>query len=87
MFTFGHLAEGNLHIQVAGPAADDESIDERVLRDVAGRGGSISSEHGIGRAKVDYLPLCRGEAERRAMWQVKHALDPRGVLNPGVLFT
>jgi FAD/FMN-containing dehydrogenase len=87
VFTFGHIAEGNLHIQVSGPAADDESVDRRVLEAVSAIGGSISSEHGIGRAKAGLLHLCRGVAERRSMRQVKDALDPRGVLNPGVLFT
>ena len=87
VFTFGHLAEGNLHIQVSGPAADDESVSAEVLAEVAARGGSISSEHGIGRAKAKYLPLCRDEAERRSMRQIKQALDPGGLLNPGVLFT
>jgi FAD/FMN-containing dehydrogenase len=87
VFTFGHLAEGNLHIQVSGPQAHDDAVSERVLNEVAGRGGSISSEHGIGRAKSAYLHLCRDAAERRSMQQVKSAIDPRGLLNPGVLFT
>jgi FAD/FMN-containing dehydrogenase len=85
--TFGHLAEGNLHIQVSGPEAGDVSVSERVLNDVARRGGSISSEHGIGRAKRSYLHLCRDDAERRSMRQVKAAIDPQGLFNPGVLFT
>ncbi|HEX5017943.1 MAG TPA: FAD-binding oxidoreductase [Actinomycetes bacterium] len=85
VFTFGHLAEGNLHIQVAGPAADDESVTDHVLHAVAERAGSISSEHGIGRAKTAYLPLSRSEAELRSMRRVKDALDPHGLFNPGVL--
>jgi FAD/FMN-containing dehydrogenase len=87
VFTFGHLAEGNLHIQVSGLAADDESIDVRVLEAVSRLDGSISSEHGIGRAKAGFLQLCRGEPERRAMRLIKDAVDARGVMNPGVLFT
>ena len=87
VFTFGHLAEGNLHIQVNGPAADDESVDVRVLEAVASLGGSISSEHGIGRAKARLLHLCRTDAERRSMRQIKDAIDPLGLFNPGVLFT
>jgi FAD/FMN-containing dehydrogenase len=87
VFTFGHVAEGNLHIQVIGPDADDVSVDTRVLEAVAEYGGSISSEHGIGRAKAGHLHLCRSEAERRIMRRVKDAIDPHGLLNPGVLFT
>lgn len=86
-YVFGHLAEGNLHIEVAGAAADDESIDQRVLEAVANFGGSISAEHGIGRAKIAYLPLSRGAGELRAMASIKSALDPEGLLNPGVLFS
>ena len=87
VFTFGHLAEGNLHIQVSGPDADDDEATDRVLRAVADLGGSISSEHGIGRAKTEYLHLCRDAAELGAMRRIKQAIDPLGTLNPGVLFT
>jgi FAD/FMN-containing dehydrogenase len=87
LFTFGHLAEGNLHIQVSGPDADDDAVTDRVLRAVAELGGSISSEHGIGRAKTEYLHLCRDTAELGAMRRIKQAIDPLGTLNPGVLFT
>jgi FAD/FMN-containing dehydrogenase len=87
VFTFGHLAEGNLHIQVSGPDAGDDVVTDRVLRAVADLGGSISSEHGIGRAKTKYLHLCRDAAELGAMRRIKQAIDPLGVLNPGVLFT
>jgi FAD/FMN-containing dehydrogenase len=87
VYTFGHLSEGNLHVQISGPAPDDESVDALVLEVVAGMGGSISSEHGIGRAKARYLHLCRSGAERSAMLGVKCAFDPTNVLNPGVLFS
>jgi FAD/FMN-containing dehydrogenase len=87
VYTFGHLAEGNLHVQISGPAADDESVDAVVLEVVAGLGGSISSEHGIGRAKARYLHLCRSDVERTAMRSIKDALDPTHLLNPGVLLS
>ncbi|MDQ1626177.1 MAG: hypothetical protein QOJ49_1675 [Actinomycetota bacterium] len=83
---FGHLAMGNLHVNVIGPALDDDTVDERVLRLAAGLGGSIAAEHGIGVAKTGWLGLTRGEAELDAMRRIKTALDPRGLLNPGVLF-
>ena len=49
-------------------------------------GGSVSAEHGIGVAKVDWLVRDRGEATVAAMRAIKDAWDPRGILNPGVLF-
>lgn len=87
VYVFGHLAEGNLHIEVVGADADDDAVDARVLRAVADLGGSISAEHGVGRAKSAFLPWTRDAAQRAAMGRVKHALDPHGLLNPGVLFT
>jgi FAD/FMN-containing dehydrogenase len=83
---FGHLADGNLHVNVLGPAPDDDRLDAAVLALVAAHGGSISSEHGVGRQKAPYLHLGRSEADRTAMRAVKRALDPDGRLNPGVLF-
>jgi FAD/FMN-containing dehydrogenase len=49
-------------------------------------GGTVSAEHGIGVAKTAWLEADRGAAAVAAMRAIKHALDPNGVLNPGVLF-
>jgi FAD/FMN-containing dehydrogenase len=68
------------------PAEEPAAVD-RVLRLVAGAGGSISAEHGIGRAKTRWLHLTRSPAELAAMRAVKDALDPTGILNPGVILT
>jgi FAD/FMN-containing dehydrogenase len=84
---FGHLAEGNVHVNLLDvPAAAEEAMVDRVLRLVAAAGGSISAEHGIGRAKAGWLHLTRSPAEIAAMRAVKAAVDPDGLLNPGVLF-
>jgi FAD/FMN-containing dehydrogenase len=83
---FGHIGVGNLHVNVLGPRPDDDSVDEAVLRLAAEHGGTISAEHGIGRAKVAMLHLSRSPAEIAAMRAIKRALDPAGLLNPGVLF-
>jgi FAD/FMN-containing dehydrogenase len=83
---FGHIGAGNLHVNVLGPAADDDAVDDAVLRLAAGHGGTISAEHGIGRAKAALLHLSRSAAEIEAMRAVKSAFDPAGLLNPGVLF-
>ncbi len=85
VYLFGHVNEGNLHVNVIGPAPDDESVTERVLGIVAAHQGSISAEHGIGVAKRRWLHLGRGPAEIAAMRAVKRALDPDALLNPGVL--
>jgi FAD/FMN-containing dehydrogenase len=82
---FGHVGDGNLHVNVVGPDPDDESVDDAVLHVVAAHGGTVSAEHGIGVAKARWLHLCRGDADIAAMRAVKAALDPAGVLNPGVL--
>lgn len=86
---FGHLNEGNLHVNVLG--ADDEVADhavtDAVLRYVASLGGSISAEHGVGRAKTAWLSLSRSPAEIAAMRSIKAALDPDQLLNPGVIFS
>ena len=49
-------------------------------------GGSITGEHGVGLAKRAYLKQQLGEGSYRLLEQVKHALDPEGVLNPGKIF-
>lgn len=82
---FGHVADGNIHVNVVGPASDDDAVDDAVFRLVAERGGSISAEHGIGTAKKRWLHLARSEAELVAYRAVKRALDPAGILNPNVL--
>ena len=83
---FGHLADGNMHVEIVGPLADDLRSDLAVLECVAGYGGSISAEHGVGRAKAADLHLCRSAGEIAAMRAIKGALDPQGLMNPGVLF-
>jgi FAD/FMN-containing dehydrogenase len=83
VFVFGHLGDGNLHVNVVGPAPSDESVDDAVLRLVVAHGGSISAEHGIGRAKRRWLDLGRSPAELATFAAIKHALDPAGILNPG----
>ena len=82
---FGHLGDGNVHVNVLGPAPGDDAVDAAVLELAAALGGTISAEHGVGVAKVRFLGLVRGDADRRAMRAIKDALDPNGIFNPGVL--
>jgi len=83
---FGHVGDGNLHVNVVGPPPADETVDEAVLELVASMDGSISAEHGIGRAKARWLHLARSPAELGLMRRLKGAVDPDGLMNPGVLF-
>ena len=82
---FGHLLDGNFHIFFT-TESENFDIDREVLELVSSWGGSISAEHGIGRMKAEYLHLSRSEAEIAVMKAVKGAIDPLGIMNPGVLF-
>jgi FAD/FMN-containing dehydrogenase len=84
---FGHIAEGNVHVNLLGAADDDAdgAVTDAVLHLVAGLGGSISAEHGIGLSKRRWLPLTREPGDIAAMRAVKAALDPAGILSPGRL--
>ncbi len=82
---FGHIGDGNIHVNISGLAEDDDAADEAVLIHVASLAGSISAEHGIGAAKTRWLHLTRSSGEIAAMRAIKHALDPDGILNPHVL--
>jgi FAD/FMN-containing dehydrogenase len=82
---FGHLAEANLHVNILDAIPVAEQVTEAVLQVVTDLGGSISAEHGVGRAKAHWLGLSRSPVEIAAMRAVKSAFDPAGLLNPGVL--
>jgi FAD/FMN-containing dehydrogenase len=91
---FGHLGDGNLHLTTDARSLDADGSTEpaaHALQDLvyglmAGRGGSISAEHGIGLHKKPYLHLSRSPAELAAMRAIKLALDPLNLLNPGKVF-
>jgi glycolate oxidase len=90
--TFGHLGDGNLHVNImyhrAIPAecrAAERAV-RRLMEAVVALGGAISGEHGIGLAKTPFVRLQHSPAQIRAMQAVKRALDPKGILNPGKMF-
>ncbi|WP_115527676.1 MULTISPECIES: FAD-binding oxidoreductase [Xanthomonas] len=91
---FGHIGDGNLHINVLKPddtsQADFVTACDQVTKVLAHAlqrfGGSISAEHGIGLVKKPYLWSTRSAAEIALMRGVKHVLDPQLLLNPGKLF-
>jgi FAD/FMN-containing dehydrogenase len=82
---FGHLGDGNVHVNLLGLDRDDAFVDEAVLELVLEAGGTISAEHGIGVAKAAWLPRARSAADLGAMRAIKQALDPDNLLNPGVV--
>jgi FAD/FMN-containing dehydrogenase len=84
---FGHIADGNLHLEVVGDDVDVAHLTGVVLGVVSDHGGSISAEHGVGRAKAGYLALRRSDSEIETMRRIKSALDPQWTLNPGVLLS
>ncbi len=85
-FVYGHICEGNLHFGIIGPEPEDEAVDDAVLGLVVEMGGTTSAEHGVGIAKTGWLARDRGAADVAAMRAIKLALDPRSMLNPGVIF-
>jgi FAD/FMN-containing dehydrogenase len=88
---FGHIGDGNIHMNLQQPAEMDATaflarshdIMDCVNAVVRELGGSFSAEHGIGRLKTDMMAEWRGGAELAAMQAIKAALDPRGIMNPG----
>jgi len=91
---FGHIGDGNLHINVLRPAemseadfiAQCEHVTKLLADTLQRHGGSISAEHGIGLVKRAYLGSTRSEAEIALMRGVRQVFDPNGILNPGKLF-
>lgn len=82
---FGHVGDGNLHVNVTGFDGDD-SFDESIYELVVSMDGSISAEHGVGTSKAAYLPLQRSAAELNLMRGLKSVCDPDGILNPAAIF-
>ncbi len=91
---FGHIGDGNLHVNVMKPDAMDRaaflaethSADDVMFDLVRKHRGSISAEHGIGLLKKDFLHYTRTPAEIALMRAMKGVLDPKGTLNPGKIF-
>jgi FAD/FMN-containing dehydrogenase len=82
---FGHIGVGNLHVNVLGPDPADDRVDIAVARLAAAHGGRVAAEHGVGRSKASWLSWSMPAAQISAMVSIKAALDPAGLLNPGVL--
>ena len=88
---FGHIGDGNLHINILRPAEmtkeifvnECRKVDEMVFKVVQKHLGSISAEHGVGLTKKSFLTYTRSESEIQIMRQIKKIFDPEGIINPG----
>ncbi len=84
---FGHIGEGNLHLNVLRvPLEREKALYAPMMDLIAASGGNVSSEHGVGSRKRAYLGMSREPVDIAAMRAVKAALDPTGYLNAAVLF-
>ena len=82
--TFGHLADGNIHITAwTDVGNNNNAIYKCVYELLQAFEGTVTAEHGIGVMKTDYLKLCRSPEEIELMTVLKLALDPNNILNPG----
>jgi len=85
---FGHIGDGNLHINIMHDAADPEeraralTARERILMVCLELRGTLSGEHGVGLSKLPFLDRQLGPVEREIMRRVKAAFDPSGIMNP-----
>jgi FAD/FMN-containing dehydrogenase len=85
LIVFGHLGDGNVHVNVLGLDPGDIEVETAVLELAVECEGTISAEHGVGVQKPRYLSLVRSEGELSAMRAIKRALDPEWILNPGAV--
>jgi FAD/FMN-containing dehydrogenase len=90
-FPFGHIGDGNIHLNISQPPGMDKKayldrwydMNAAIHAIVVELGGTISAEHGIGRLKRDLLPGVKSAVELATMRTIKAALDPNGIMNPG----
>jgi glycolate oxidase len=90
--TFGHMGDGNLHPTFLTDERNHDEIHrveeafKEIFDEAIRLGGTITGEHGVGLAKKSFLPKFAGDAQMRVMRELRRALDPRGILNPGKMF-
>jgi glycolate oxidase len=90
--TFGHMGDGNLHPTFLTDERNKEEMHRielafhEIFEEAIRLGGTITGEHGIGVAKKSFLPKFAGDAQMRVMRELRAALDPNGILNPGKMF-
>lgn len=91
---FGHIGDGNLHINILKPQdlskgeflKSCRKVDQILFEKIQKFSGSVSAEHGVGITKKPYLHYTRSEEEIRLMKEIKKVFDPDGLINPGKIF-
>ncbi len=91
---FGHIGDGNLHINILRPAnmtkeefvKECQKVDEEVFKTIQLHNGSISAEHGVGLSKKPFLHYSRSKEEIEILKAIKKVFDPDGIINPGKIF-
>jgi glycolate oxidase len=90
--TFGHMGDGNLHptfLTDERNTAEMHRVEQAftdIFNEAIRLGGTITGEHGVGVAKKSFLPKFAGDAQMRVMRELRRALDPNRILNPGKMF-
>jgi glycolate oxidase subunit GlcD len=91
---FGHIGDGNLHINILRPEGltkesfvqECRKVDVLIFEAIMKHRGSISAEHGVGLTKKAFLRFTRSAAEIEMMKGIKRVFDPDGIMNPGKVF-
>src|SRR6185436_2276647 len=90
---FGHLGDGNLHVNILKENIDDDYWNTKVNECIGeifklcvSLGGTLSGEHGIGLAKRPYMSIAVGDVNIELMRGIKKVFDPNNILNPGKIF-
>jgi glycolate dehydrogenase FAD-linked subunit len=90
--TFGHMGDGNLHPTFLTDERDQDEMTrvhhalDAIVTKTIELGGTITGEHGVGLAKKGWLRQQMGDSSFELMKQIKKAIDPTGLLNPGKIF-
>lgn len=91
---FGHIGDGNLHINILRPSSmtkeefvkSCQQVDQLVFTAVKKHKGSISAEHGVGLTKKPFIEYTRSKSEVEIMRGIKKVFDPDNIINPGKIF-
>lgn len=92
ILTFGHVGDGNIHVNIMYDASDAQELaranaaKKDISEFILSLQGTLSGEHGVGLVKAPYVHLQLSETERSLMKQIKHVFDPHCIMNPGKAF-